>query len=222
MLCDLKYGLLVQKKRSVFILMTSMLGIVLSCGGEGSNLDIKRGGTPAIDGVISSGEWSDANSIQIYVERGWSVQVSYKHDDSDLYVAFSNLNNKGRKLYPELLLDMTNRKSSSWNSDDWWFHASFNDCEGRGVYSVYTFGNNGSCQKDHTDWIASNYPIGSPGAIEIKIPYSKVGLVPSSGKTIGIAFDVTDAIRKWHFWPSGAELENPSTWAVARSSDGWK
>jgi hypothetical protein len=224
---DLQCELRGSKKRFGCLLIISMLGICLSCGRNGRSvaqrdLDVKHGGTPVIDGVFSSGEWSDANSIQISVEQGWTVQVSYKHDNSALYIAFSNLINKGKKLYPELLLDTTNGKTAAWNSDDWWFHASFNDCEGHGDYSVYTFGDKGSCQKDHVGWKANNYPLNSGGIIEIMIPYAKVGLVHSNGKTVGMAFDVTDATSKWYFWPAGAKLENPSTWGVAASSDEWK
>jgi hypothetical protein len=213
------------KIRFELLLIIPTLSVLISCGcgtTGGTHLDIKRGGSIVIDGVFSSGEWSDANSLQIGIEPGWAVRVYYKHDGSNLYIAFSNLVNNGRKLYPELVLDMTNGKTTSWNTDNWWFHASYNDCEGNGVYSVYTFGNKGSCQKDHIDWTANNYPLNPKGIIEIKIPYAKVGLVPSSGKTVGIAFDVTDATRKWYFWPAGAKLENPSTWAVAMSSDGWQ
>ena len=221
-----RFGLLMPKLKKLlqWSFMLSASGVLISCGGtsRGNRLDIKHGGSIVIDGAFSSGEWSDANSLQIGIELGWTVQVYYKHDRSNLYVAFSNLVNNGRKLYPELLLDMTNGKTASWNSNDWWFHASFNDCEGDGVYGIYTFGDKGSCQKDHIDWTANNYPLSSEGIIEIKIPYIKVGLVPSSGKTVGIAFDVTNAVNKWYLWPAGAKLENPSTWAVATSSDGWK
>jgi hypothetical protein len=104
------------KKRLGSLLMISTSGIFLSCGGGGttggSYLDIKHGGTPVIDGVFSPGEWSDANSIQIGIEQGWTVRVSYKRNDSDLYVAFSNLINNGRRIYPEILLDMTNGKTA--------------------------------------------------------------------------------------------------------------
>jgi hypothetical protein len=220
---DLRHSSRVLKKTLGCLLVQSVLASLISCGGDHRNrIDIEHGRTPSIDGVFSSGEWRDANSIKISVEPGWTVQVFFKHDNSNLLIAFSNLVTNGRKLYPELLLDMANAKTASWEPGDWWLHASYNDCEGNGVFSVYTFGDNGSCQKDHADWTANNFPLSPEGVIEIKIPYAKIGLVPSNGKAVGIAFDVTDATSKWYFWPADAEQNKPSTWAVATSSDGWQ
>jgi hypothetical protein len=207
-----------------WLLILSALCTLISCGASasrGNRLDIKHGSTPVIDGILSSDEWKDAESFRICVEQGWTVEVLYKHDGSNLYIAFSNLVRNGKAIYPEILLDMTNGKTNSWNSDNWWFHVSYNDCEGNGVYSIYTFGNNGSCQKDHVDWEANNFPL-NQAIIEIKIPYAKIGLIPLKGKSVGVAFDVTDATTNWYLWPASAKLESPSTWANAASSDGWK
>jgi hypothetical protein len=222
MIQDLRNRSQILEKIPRCLLALSVLASLISCGGDHRNrIDIEHGSTPVIDGVFSSGEWRDANSIKISVEPGWTVQVFFKHDNSNLFISYTNLVDNGKKRYPELLLNMTG-KTSSWNRDCWWFHASYNDCEGKGEYSVYAFGDKGSCQKDHADWSASNFPLTPQGSIEMKIPYAKIGLVPSDGQTIGIAFDVTDAISKWHFWPIGAEIESPSTWAIATSSDGWQ
>lgn len=223
MIQDLRHSSRVLKKTLGCLLVQSILASLISCGGDhGNRIDIEHGSTPAIDGVFSSGEWRDAKSIQISVEPGWTVQVFLKHDNSNLLIAFTNLVNNRRNRYPELLLDVTNSKTASWNPDYWWFHASYNDCEGKGEYGVYTFGAKGSCQKDHSDWMANNFPLSPQGSIEMKIPYAKIGLVPSNGQTIGIACDVTDAISKWHYWPTTARIENPSTWAIATSPDGWQ
>ena len=219
-----QYELRMPKRLCEWFLILSASWTLVSCEGRtsrGNRLVIKHGSTPIIDGILSSDEWKDAESVRIGVEQGWTVEVFYKHDGSNLYIAFSNLIRKDRAIYPEVLLDIANGKTSSWNSDDWWFHTSYNDCEGKGVYCVYTFGNDGSCQKDHGDWAANNFPL-NQGIIEIKIPYSKIGLIPSQGKTVGIAFDVTNATTKWYLWPAAAQLESPSTWAEATSSDEWK
>ncbi|MBF0230028.1 MAG: DUF1566 domain-containing protein [Desulfamplus sp.] len=186
------------------------------------DIDVKRGSIPVIDGIFSENEWVDAGATVITVEPDWLVTVYYKHDDSNLYIAFGNLIRDGRAFFPEILLDINNDKQTSWQIDDWWLHASAADCEGNGKYNVWS-----SCQEKLIGWDANNF-LRPQDIVEIQISYEKLGLVSlnkeflDDKKIMGIAFSVTDKINKSRFWPPEANLENPSTWAVMKSSDSWK
>ncbi|MBF0376821.1 MAG: hypothetical protein HQK72_05010 [Desulfamplus sp.] len=120
------------------------------------------------------------------------------------------------------MLDINNDKATSWQTDDWWLHASAADCEGNGQYNVWS-----SCQEKLIGWDANNF-LRPQDIVEIQISYEKLGLVSlnkeflDDKKIMGIAFSVTDKINNSRFWPPEAKLENPSTWAVMKSSDGWQ
>lgn len=169
---------------------------------------ILKGTVPLIDGIISNGEWNDAEYKIINVNPLWDVQVFYKHSDSNLYFAFSNLvvNGFGQR-YPDILLDINNDKNIAWQNDDWWFHASYNDCEAQGSYNNWS-----SCIPDHPGWSANNFPLNEPGIVEIEISYSKIGLQSQFNDTIGISFIVSDTYNDYHYYPAAASIDKPSTW----------
>ncbi len=162
-----------------------------------------------IDGILAPGEWDDAKTAEITVEEGWVVNVFYKNDADNLYVAFTNLKPQSGELYPEIRLDVNNDKSSSWKSDDWWFHTSYNNCEMRGGYNIWS-----TCERAKLGWSGNIFPLTTPGTVEIRIEYEKLGLVSGEARDIGVAFDVTDTRTKWKFWPSSASMYNPSTWGT--------
>ncbi|MHB8093284.1 MAG: carboxypeptidase regulatory-like domain-containing protein [Syntrophales bacterium] len=162
-----------------------------------------------IDGILASGEWDDAKTAEITVEEGWVVKVLYKNDVDNLYVAFTNLKPQSGELYPEIRLDVNNDKSSSWKSDDWWFHTSYNNCEMRGGYNIWS-----TCERAKLGWSGNIFPLTTPGTVEIRIEYEKLGLVSGEARDIGVAFDVTDTRTKWKFWPSSVSTSNPSTWGT--------
>jgi hypothetical protein len=169
---------------------------------------IPKGTIPLIDGIISTNEWDDAENKIINVNPFWDVQVFYKHSDSNLYFAFSNLKVNGfGERYPDILLDINNDKIIAWQNDDWWFHASYNDCEAQGNYNIWT-----TCIPDHPGWNANNFPLNLPGIVEIEISYSKIGLQSDLNDTIGISFIVSDTYNDYHFYPLNASIDNPSTW----------
>ncbi len=185
-------------------------------GGSSANtIDVLSGAAPAIDGQMASGEWDGAGTVEIEVDPQWTVTVHYMHGAADLYFAFANLVHGGQERYPEVLVDVAHDEGASWQSDDWWFHASYNDCEGQGQPNNYA-----TCVPAAAGWEANNFPL-AVGVVEIRISYAKLGLTPSPGKVVGIAFDVTDTTTEWRFWPQVADLDDPSTWGDATSSDDW-
>lgn len=170
---------------------------------------IPYGKSILVDGLISLGEWDDADSVHI-INNNQKTTVKYKHDSLNLYFVYlGHLESAGH--VPELVLDLNNDKSSTWLADDWWFHVSATDCESQGVPNNYN-----NCQVIQPGWEGvPNMTSGPPftDTIEIKITFTKVGI--SLYDTIGIAFDVTNTYNEWIFWPSGANINNPSTWAIA-------
>ena len=164
-----------------------------------------------IDGVISPGEWEDARTAEIAIAADWTVRVFYKHDETNLYFAFTNpINPAGLEMYAEVFLDLNNDKSASWKQDDWWLHAGHGECDGKGTHSTWE-----NCSPEKIGWSANKYSMNPPGAMEFRVEYEKLGLVPGETKTIGIAFNLVDGYSippARHFWPASVQLDNPSTW----------
>lgn len=169
---------------------------------------IPRGAAPTLDGSLGGDEWSDAASATIQVEDGWDIAIRYKRDADNLYVAFSNLRPaEDKELYPEILVDVQGDASATWAADDWWIHISYNDCESQGRPNVW------QCAKSKEGWSANNFPVPVPGVVEAQIAWQKLGLDPEKNRTVGLAFDVTDTRKDYYFWPAGAALDSPATWA---------
>jgi hypothetical protein len=186
---------------------------------DSRRLDIRKGRTPKIDGIATPGEWEDAGSVRIFVRQGWQVTVRYKHDGSNLYFGFTDMADPDKVLIrvPEVVFDMKNDKTPSWNEDDWWFHASGRDCHSQGRFNDYK-----TCMPEATGWEANNQRgMVTPEIFEIRISYTYIGLKPGRGTKIGLAINVTDTKTSWNFWPQGATLEKPMSWGEAISSDGW-
>jgi len=184
------------------------LAIILSIICEAQYFEIPYGTTPAIDGVLSETEWDDAECAIINVQANWPVTVYYKHNDSALFFCYSGLVGMFGQRYPDVMLDINNDKSADWMPDDWWLHASYNDCEGNGIYNDWT-----SCIPSHPGWTANNFPLSEPGIVEMGISYSKIGLSFMCEDTLGISFEVSDTYTDYHYYPVNATIGNPSTWA---------
>lgn len=184
---------------------------------KNGDLDFKQGKAPTIDGVLSSGEWSDAGTVEIVYDSTRTIKVYYKHDASNIYVAFSNISTTDG-VWPEMVIDVNNDKSSGWKSDDWWMHASHFDCEGNGAHTVWT-----ACAADRTGWEANNDT--ATGIVEFRISYAHIGFTPGEGKKLGIAFEANNYTGSnnatYKLYPSTAAMDKPSTWGTAASSDGW-
>ena len=186
---------------------------------EVSLLDFRKGKTPMTDGVDSRGEWDDASTANIFVRTGWQVTVRYKHDGENIFFAFRDVADPEKILLrvPEVVFDLKNDKTPTWNSDDWWFHVSARDCQSQGRFNDYK-----TCLLEAAGWEANNQRgMATPEIFELRIPYAYIGLTRGRGTRIGIAINVTDTKTTWNFWPPKAVLENPSTWGEAISSDGW-
>ena len=178
-----------------------------------SAIAIRHGTAITVDGKPTPGEWADADSLAIETAPGWRVDVRFKHDGSALLFAFANLASARRDAfrYPEIVLDVANDGGPMMGNDDFWFHASFRDCWSSAGVNDYK-----SCVPEAAGWSANNYASqdAAPEIIEIAIPFAKLALAPDS-REIGLAFDVTDTMETWSFWPAGAQLAIPATWGHA-------
>ena len=173
-----------------------------------SAIVIPKGNAIIVNGIISSGEWDDANSTQIVSANNKIVKVLFKHDDSSLLFAFLDNLGSANFRFPEIILDIKNDKSQTWMDDDWWFHVSSTNCYHKGKPNIYD-----NCKDNPPDWDANNFSVTLPDTVEIIIPYMLVG-IDSNTKFIGFAFDVTNTYSAWEYFPPETDSLNPSTWAT--------
>ena len=184
-------------------------------------LVVPAGKKAKVDGVARPGEWVDAVTLEIVAGPGWVVPVLIKHDGEALYVAFSNLVRGREERYPEVMLDVAGNRGG-WDDNDWWLHASYHDCTGRGFFGIYGH----TCASDAQGWYANNYPLSSGHTIEFRVSLETVGLAPSRSeayRVFGLALGVAEsesrsvvagAEQRFH-WPLTA-IMRPSSWALAR------
>ncbi|TAH41608.1 MAG: T9SS type A sorting domain-containing protein [Bacteroidetes bacterium] len=192
----------------------SVFYLIISTHGNAQPIIIKEASSVNVDGIISAGEWADADSIQIDISASAKVTILFKHDGTNFNFAFLNNLESSNIRFPEILLDVNNDKSASWMSDDWWFHVSATDCESNTAPNDYS-----NCLLVQPGWLGvNNFNSGPPltDTVEIQIPFTKIDFLSQSTDTIGISFDVTNTFNAWNFWPSsGVNSSNPSTWGTA-------
>jgi hypothetical protein len=168
-------------------------------------------GTPALDGVMSPGEWDLAPVISIGTAPGDTCRVAVMTDFAAVYFAFMGHLESNNALFPEVLLDAQHDRTAAWNADDHWFHVSATDCHHQGAYGVYD-----DCLLVQPDWTGiPNITPGTPitDTVEIAVPWSKLGLAtPSEGDSLGLCLLVTNTASSWRLWPNGSQRLAPDTW----------
>lgn len=172
--------------------------------------------TMTIDGQINASEWQNADSVKLPVAGNDTVTIFYKHDMTNLYVAFAGPleSHSGNIIYPEVLIDPQQLGGSSWQSGQWWFHISTSVCESNGTYGVFT-----NCQSSQTGWEAAPNIIPGPpdtDSVEMRISFSKIGFNAVTQYNMGLAFVLTDKTSLYYTWPLTADKDVPSTWSDAR------
>jgi len=172
-------------------------------------LVLKPGKSIKVDGIIDKDEWTDADSLIIELNNHWKSTVYFKHDSAHILFAFTNLaQEKGKDCVVDLYIDLLNKKSKEWDSDDLWLHASYSDCEGKGKYEDWK-----SCSKTKPDWLANNLPyLNGNDNIEMQINISKISNKGHLSE-LGFCFSVHhDDIK--NKWPIEADYTKPSTWGT--------
>jgi hypothetical protein len=194
------------------ILILMVIPITGSAQAEDS-IDIITGTIPTIDGIISQGEWVDANSVQIQTPDGERISVYYKHDKTNLYIGFDT----NTEYFAEIYFDTSNNGGLRPQNDDLLLHASGALYEQQGTGFDW-----GESNYEITGWNASTMYEGN-GQIEYSISFLKIGIIPSTTSIIGVSFSITDSLnlRYCFYWPVDANRKNPNTWGDMSSSDNW-
>ena len=181
------------------------------------SLVIPDGKAVDIDGRIAPNEWDDVATSVIIVNPDWKSQVRMKHDGEFLYFVFEGVKHGSERLFPEILIDPQNRRGDQWEQGEWWFHVSFNLCEGKGEPNVYKKDGVFQCSHQKEGWAANNPP--ATDVIEVKISFAKLGIKPAGGLRFGLALGLTNATgdftQKWFFSPQTANINRPASWATA-------
>ncbi|UCH87972.1 MAG: hypothetical protein JSV49_06790 [Thermoplasmata archaeon] len=176
---------------------------------SGDEVDCIYGTTPITDGTMSTGEWTDANSVPISDGGGGSGTVYFKEDTQYLYVLchYSVANQF------EVYIDVNNDGVNPPQTGDVCVHSSmaFGYRFGTGTqWDTFTWGGN-------DDYNGNS---GNTNIREMKISYSALGLTPGIPKTIGMMFR-SGSGTGFANWPVSVNPNQPSTWGDMSSSYSW-
>lgn len=183
-----------------------------------NSIDVTGGSTPALDGVVSAEEYADAKSVS-FATSGGTCTVYFKHNGTTLYVAF-NVSNLDAESGVQVFVDLDYDRASLPQTDDYRFTISRRS--GADEYGENQgTGTGWSAWGPPVDWTGAHQDLASTWNAEFEIPYAKLGITAGLAKTIGIAFSNCWTSTGDHWWPTGADWMNPSTWGTAHSSDEW-
>ncbi|WP_242135011.1 DOMON domain-containing protein [Aestuariivivens marinum] len=162
------------------------------------------------DGVLDENEWFDAKAITIEGLTETLVTVYLKYDTENLYVAFKNLTNSENSNHNAEVLISSNLEAHNWGEQCYWFHSSYSNCSAVGQYYYWE-----DCSALPMGWIANNFPFKEGNDnIEFRISFSKLGLNPSAGIQIKMAFKISNPLEQHGYWPEVANIANPDTWGT--------
>jgi len=204
----------------LLILFAGAFGVPSTSGKTISSpqIDVPFGSTPTLDGIISAGEYTDANYLTLGTSGG-TCTVYFKHHGTTLYVAF-DVPNLDANSAVQIFVDTDHDQATLPQPDDYRFTIAR-----RSPPNEY-----GENQGTGSGWTPWGPPVGWTGAhqnlagswnAEFAIPYAKLGLVAGVPKTMGISFENAWTSSGDHPWPAGQSWINPSTWGDVFSSDNW-
>ncbi|UCE37216.1 MAG: right-handed parallel beta-helix repeat-containing protein [Thermoplasmata archaeon] len=184
-------------------------------------IDVRFGATPTIDGVISPGEWDDANSIRFYNAQG-EINVYLKHDDDTLYF-MSHIIDSTYYWGDDIVIGIDTEHNGELHPqpDDYQFYirrdvstSEINRGSGSGWESVPVDEWAGEVwnetSSDASTWTA-----------ELSISYSFLNIIDCD-QVMGIEFRSYDDNPEGLFnWPDGSDESWPDSWADISSSDNW-
>ncbi len=180
----------------------------------------RAAGPVSIDGNFQAGEWDQAATQTLFIRNDFQVTLYYQADDEFVYFAFEDVGGPndinlvdmvmGDTLFPEIFIDTNPPGDDTFDNDNHWFHASFQDCYQRGF-----FNNAIGCNFFLAGWAANNFPLISPGITEIRISYDRLNIVPGETPAIGVMATMTSALLGtvvYHNWPADSDESSPATW----------
>jgi hypothetical protein len=167
---------------------------------------------PEIDGVIDDREWNDAQTLIMSGPGGRTITALITYSDQYLFIAFKGLEDENKtRLHPEVLIH-TDPEDLAWNASCFWFHSSYSNCLGIGTYYYWD-----DCTTDPEGWTANTFPFeGGNDNIEFQFSFSLLRFDPLKGRELRLALKLSDAQEQHIYWPAGASLSDPKTWATIR------
>jgi len=189
--------------------------------------DFTIGSKPAIwqdvkDSVVFSGEKEGSNNI-VSVKLQWSVNYLYVlFDVKDTNLQAYQTMDDHPKLFlddmVEILIDANNDKTGCWASDDIIYHINLlsakkddrgtQECisdpswNGKAVYKVNLFGTLNDASDTDNGY-----------TVEMAIPWTEIGIIPSTGYVLGIDFvngDNNGNGRQLFDWSGANPFRNPA------------
>jgi uncharacterized repeat protein (TIGR01451 family) len=172
------------------------------------SIDVNFGIAPTLDATITGTEWDDAESVNVSV-GGTNGTIYFKHDGENLYLAFQYSSGQMAEVY----VDKDHDEGTAPGTDDLCLHASTALMERFGTGTAWTGWNTVI-----TDWDADT---GYPTVREFSIPFSYLDITAGTPKTLGLLLYMFTT-SEGGYWPSGADVDDPSTWGDMASSDDWE
>ncbi|WP_242132122.1 DOMON domain-containing protein [Aestuariivivens marinum] len=163
-----------------------------------------------IDGELDDQEWMDAKELTLKEETPNEVAVLLKYDKENLYVAFKNLTDSNNINHNAEVLISTSIEDPNWGDQSYWFHSSYSNCSAVGLYYYWE-----DCTAQPVGWAANTFPFtDGHDNIEFKISFLKLGINPSAGMHIKMAFKISNPLEQHTYWPGQALIADPLTWGT--------
>jgi len=196
------------------IALISMLTVVGSASPDEISVPRAHGGTPTVDGSVSSEEYAgvQAGYVTFPTKGGETCEVFFVHGLFTLYVGFI-VPNTDTDSGVQVFLDPEYNKGTAPQTDDWRFTISLRDYPN-------DYGENQGNGVDWGSWLPpdgwdGDHQVGDGNwTAEFAIPAKKLGSATGVFKKMGIAF-----CNCWtssdHYWPGDADWMNPESWGTA-------
>lgn len=162
-----------------------------------------------VDGLIDAREWNRADTTEVLLPDGRTVQVLRQRGPDSIDFAFLGLGgNVARNIYPGILIDVTGNFPSQFGRDTWWFRMAPERCYARGIVEDL------ECGVQLTGFEASRYPRDRRDNLEMRISFALLEYNPTLTPEVALSVRFAEqALLVDAIWPLTAELRRPDTWA---------
>jgi hypothetical protein len=199
------------------ILMNILLLTTASVMHSGDSLNAPYGVRPVIDGLLTPGEWLDADTVwTVNLPDGPAIIYAKEYPDT-VYIA---VNIPDISNHPQdkttILVDSLNNAGTLPDVDDFTCEVRRNGARtgqrgtGTGWTTDSLWGWNSAVSSSAGSW-----------SVEYSIAYRKAGLQFYQPKTIGFSVEIYNKSNTTVFWPDSASDIDPSTWGDLYSSSNW-
>ena len=171
--------------------------------------------SPTVDGRIDPGEYAGAGKV-VFSGYGGDVEVFFKQDGSNLYVAFELPDRVNKNPWPNasIFLDTNHDGGGDPQTDDFrflvWRNYVAAEWQGTGT---------GWAPNVTITWTWGLTETMSGWSAEFGIPFAKLGINTGTFKELGLALS-NGGPGPTYYWPAGADGAVPDTWGSLVSSSG--